>query len=236
MATFVVAGRPLWLGSYALSDFAPSGALDYGADAVDDTVLADTTRSSAGGLKTVGFSIDSYADFGSSGPDGELFSNVATNVPLTFGSVDGTAQETAFLMNALQVTASPVAGTVGDMAMNNVTGNAASGLIRGTLEFNSSTASSGNSTGIQEGAVASGQRIYANLHVTAAAGSTLDVVIQSDNAGGFGSPTNVITFSQATGIGSQHLSAAGPVTDDYWRVNYTITGGSFTFAVAFGIL
>ena len=155
---------------------------------------------------------------------------------MTIASVDGTAQETGFLVNTRQTAITPISGTIGEMAGMNITGNAAGSLIRGTLEFNASAASSGNSTGIQEGAVAAGQSLYANLHVTAAAGTTLDVVVQSDNSGAFSSATSRITFTQATGLTSEHLSVAGAITDDYFRVNYTIVGGSFTFCVCFGIL
>ena len=117
----------------------------------------------------------------------------------------------------------------------NISGGAAGGLTRGIIEFNSSATSSSTTTGSQLGAVSAAQRIVANLHVTTAVGSALDVIVQSDDNSGFTSPTNRITFSQATGITSQHLSLAGAVTDDYWRLSYTIAGGSFTFAVALGI-
>jgi hypothetical protein len=62
-------------------------------------------------------------------------------------------------------------------------------------------------------------------------------VIQSDNAEAFTTPTARITFAQATAAGAQLLSANGAITDDWWRVNYTIAGTapSFTFGVAIGI-
>ena len=59
--------------------------------------------------------------------------------------------------------------------------------------------------------------------------------MQSDDNSGFTSATNRITFTQATGVTSELLSVAGAITDDYWRLSYTIVGGSFTFAVALGI-
>ena len=55
MGTFVIKDRPTWLGSYDMADYATALAVDYGAEAVDDTVLSDSTRSMAGGLKTLVF-------------------------------------------------------------------------------------------------------------------------------------------------------------------------------------
>lgn len=233
MATFVIKDRPTWLGAVAIGDIAHTIAIDYGCEAQDDTVLTDTTRSNAGGLETFGFSMDAYADF--TVKDSQLFSGVGGSSPLTLSSQSGADDEVAFLINTTQLVHSPFGGSVGDMAGTNISGAAADRLVRGIIEFNNSTSSSGTTTGSQLGAVASGSSIYANLHVTAAAGSSLDVIVQSDDNSGFSSATNRITFTQATGITSEHLSLGGSITDDYWRISYTIAGGSFTFAVALGI-
>ena len=58
MATFVIKNRPTWLGGIAVGDIAHTMAIDYGAEAQDDTVLTDTTRSNAGGIETFGFSME----------------------------------------------------------------------------------------------------------------------------------------------------------------------------------
>jgi len=238
MGTFVVKGRPTWLGAIDMSQTAHIVAIDYGAEAKDDTVLTDTTRSNAGGLKSFGFSMDAYGDF--TVVDGELDSYRGNETPLTFASVDGTALEVAFLINSLTLIHSPLNGTVGDMAGINVSGNAADRLVKGIIDFNGNDTTSGTSTGSQLGAVSATEKIYANLHCTAAsAGDTLDVIVQSDDNAGFTSATNRITFSQVAGgiITSEYLTLAGAITDDHWRISYTIAGSdpSFTFAVALGI-
>lgn len=234
MGTFVIKNRPLWVSSLPISDIATTVAIDYSADAVDNTVLIDTTRSNAGGLYTVGFSAEGYSDF--NGYDATMFSNVATAQPVTFAGESGTEQSIAYLLNAMQLTHSPLAGAVGDMSQVQISGAGAGPLVRGILESNQSTASSGTSTGYQLGAVSATQSVYANLHVTAAAGSTLDVIVESDDNAGFTSATTRMTFTQATGITSEHLNLAGAITDNFWRVSYTIAGGSFDFAVSFGML
>ena len=51
-------------------------------------------------------------------------------------------------------------------------------------------------------------------------------------------PTNdrEITFAQATGLTSEWLSVVGPITDDWWRVDFTFVGTSATFVCVVGIL
>ena len=231
MATQVVKNRPSWLGSLNIGDYASTLAMEYGAEAADNTVLTDVYRSNAGGLLTFGFSADTYADY--TDADLAIFNGVNTAVPLTFATGTGDADDIAFMINALQVSATPIAGTVGDMAGTNISGNAVGRLVKGTIEFNGSAATGGATAVSQIGAVSAEQSVYANLHVTASTGSTLNVVIQSFNGSNV---VNRITFNQATGVSSQSLSLAGPITEEYWRVSYTMTGGSFTFAVAIGIV
>lgn len=100
--------------------------------------------------------------------------------------------------------------------------------------------SSGSGTQVQLGAVPAGKRLYAALHVLSISGSatpTLTVKVQSDTTG-FPSPTDQITFSPATAIGGQIArTAVGAITDDYYRVSFTISGTtpSFLFVVIAGI-
>ncbi len=239
MGTFVIKGRPTFLGKQNLGDFAHAIATDFGAEETDDTVLTDTAKSNAGGLFTFGFSMDCYYD---AAVEELTIADIGNDVPLTFGSVDGTAQEIAYLINCREFVSSPFNASVGDMMGLNVSGNAADRLVRGVLEYNDTAITSANSTGIQQGLVSATQKIYANLHViSASAGDTLDVIVQSDNNGSFTSATNRITFTQISGgnASSEHLSLAGNIADDdYWRISFTIAGSdpSFTFAVSFGII
>lgn len=150
----------------------------------------------------------------------------------------------AYLMRGINLSYTPISGTVGELAMGQVSGATSSGpVVRGKLLHPSSTArtSSSTGTGRQLGAVASGKAMYAALHVLSVSGTnpTLDVKVQSDDNSGFTTATDRITFSQADDVGSQWGSVAGAVTDDYWRVSYTIGGTdtpTFAFAVTCGLL
>ena len=110
----------------------------------------------------------------------------------------------------------------------------ADGLIRGTLMATGSKSSTGNGTDRQLGAVAATQKLYAVLQVFSGSG-TLDVLVRSDTTG-FPSPTTRVTFGQKTGRAAEYATpVAGAITDDWWDVSWTITGGPWVFAVAVGI-
>lgn len=75
-------------------------------------------------------------------------------------------------------------------------------------------------------ALAATDFLLGTLHVMSVAGTTPSVTatVQSAAAVGFASPTTRLTFNAATGIGGQVFRVQGPITDTYWRLNYTITG------------
>lgn len=98
-----------------------------------------------------------------------------------------------------------------------------------------SRVASGTGTIYQLGALSASQILIANLHVTAFDGSTLDVVVKSNDTNNTTTPTSRITFAQATGVTSEFKTVSGAITDTYWYVDFTFTGNSFTAAVAAGI-
>lgn len=115
-------------------------------------------------------------------------------------------------------------------------------LVRGLAAHPSGVprSTTGSGTAYQLGAVAAGQKVYANLHVLDVSGTstpTITVKVQSDNDSGFASPTDRFSFAAATAVGGESVRAAGAITDDWWRVSWTITGStpSFLFLVTFGI-
>ena len=76
------------------------------------------------------------------------------------------------------------------------------------------------------------------LQILSAGGTTFNAVIQSDDNAGFSSALTRASFSEVTtGSGSQYiLPVAGPFTDDYWRVSYTIVGsGPYKVHIVMGI-
>jgi hypothetical protein len=212
---------------------------------LDTTSLASTGWvSSIGGNKSGTVSLEFMQDPAALGVDATLWpllGTAGTVKSICTNSADGSP---AYLLKSIPLSYTPVSGAVGELAMGMISGSSSTGpVVRGTLihPSNVSRTSSTTGTGRQLGAVVAGKSMYAALHVISASGSspTLDVIVQSDDNSGFTTPTTRITFTQATGRTSQMSSVAGAITDDYWRVSYTIGGTgtpTFAFAVTAGII
>jgi len=115
-------------------------------------------------------------------------------------------------------------------------------IARGQILHPQGTArtTTGNGTARQLGTVTSAKAMYVCLHVlsVADAAATLTVKVQSDDNSGFTSPTDQATFTAASAVGGQTARIVGAITDDWWRVTWTIASGSapsFLFAVSAGI-
>lgn len=233
------------VGDIELAGHAKNVELSVEVNTLDTTSLASTGwTTTIAGLKSGSVNIGEFMqDVDADSVDDTLYpllgtANVAKSI--CTASADGSV---AYLLQSIPLTYTPISGSVGDLATGSISGSSSTGpVVRGQLlhPSNVSRTSSSSGTGRQLGAVAAGQRVYAALHVISASGTspTLDVKVQSDDNAGFTSPTDRITFTQATGRTSELLSLAGAVTDDYWRVTYTIGGStpSFAFAVTCGIL
>lgn len=212
---------------------------------LDTTSLASTGWvSMIGGNKSGSVNIEFMQDVADASVDQTLWPLLGVaDVPksVCIGSADGSP---AYLLKSIPLSYTPLQGAVGELAMGAISGSSSTGpVVRGKLlhPSNVSRTSSSSGTGRQLGAVTAGQKVYAALHVISASGTspTLDVKVQSDDNSGFTSATDRITFTQATGRTSQLSSLAGAITDDYWRVSYTIGGSAtptFAFAVTVGIL
>lgn len=172
--------------------------------------------------------------------DNDMFATLGAIGPWTICPLAATDGSLAYVLSALRTNYS-LLDQVGEVAP--YAGEAASTwpLARGKVIHPVGTARSSTGTGTitQLGALATGQSLYVSLHVVSATGTTpsLTVAIQSAAVVGFGSPTTRATFTAATAPGGQVTRIVGPVTDQFWRVSFTISGTtpSFLFAVAAGI-
>jgi len=111
------------------------------------------------------------------------------------------------------------------------------GVVRGRLlEAKATTSGNDDGTGYQLGAVSATESIYAALHVfSVTGGGTLTVTLYSDDNDTFSSATSRHAFTAATDLTSEWATVAGAITDDYWRVSWTLDTGTATFAVVAGI-
>lgn len=242
MSTQVLTATKIYAGEYDVTGQVNQVSLDYDAEALPDTTFGSGgTKTHKGGLKTVKFSMGGFVDEGTGLIGDFTFSRIGTvDIPLTTVPQGGSVGDIAYFFKALQAAYQrPL--QVGQLYAFSLSAEASNGpLVRGQVFVAAGAkTSTGTSSVVQLGATGASQRLYAALHVLSVSGSTptLDVTVKSDDAGGFASPATRITFAQKAAIGYELLSAAGPITDDYIRVDYTIGGSSpsFSFVVVVGI-
>lgn len=146
----------------------------------------------------------------------------------------------AYVASALR-TSAQLLGNVGDVAPWKVQASGSGPMGRGVWLHPSGTARSttGTGTAVQLGALPAGSTLRANLHVLSVTGTTplITVKVDSDSSGAFSTPVERAAFTQTGAVGYQSILVDGPITDDWWRVNWTVSGAgpSFLFLVAAGI-
>lgn len=232
-----------YVGQYAVSSRAKSATFGVDCDVLDTTAISTSGWTEViAGKKSGQFSLELMSDFADAGLDETMFAALGTADVTQSFSVGSTVGSPGYTFKSLSTQYVPIQGEPGALAMASLSGSSSGAIARGKMLAVDGTAitSSGTGAAVQVGALTSTQVLYAGLHVTAASGTTptLAVVIQSDTVG-FPSATSRITFSTATDTTNRYQlsSVAGAITDDYWRVSYTLggTSPSFQFAVVVGI-
>lgn len=134
-------------------------------------------------------------------------------------------------------------GPQGDIAPWSGSWSSSAPLARGIVAHPPGTprAATGAGAAVQHLAVPAGGELLVALHVLSIAGTaapTLTVTVESDDAQAMPSPTARATFTPATALGGQFRRVAGPVTDTWYRVSWTIAGTapSFLFLVTLGVV
>lgn len=215
----------------------------------DETEAKDDTRFSASGDARIyipglaqasvngQFYAATNAVDGAYGSDDIVAAKFATeNVPLSILPDGGDVGDRAALLRA--VTASyDQSLVVGEQRIGKLTARSQGvPLIRGQVLETGAKVATGTGSAIQLGAVTATQAVYGALHVLAiSGGGTFTMTVQSDDNAGFTSGTSRLSFAAKTAIGSEWLSAAGAITDTYWRASWTLTAGSVTFVLVVGI-
>jgi hypothetical protein len=246
MSKFTLANVRLFAGSADLTTVNNKVELSPEVEEKDSTAFVptgDAWKEVLGGLRSTGLTASGQweADDTVLGKiDDTAWAGLGAVVPCTVCPSTAAVGSVAWLSGFLE-TNYVIGGSPGDVApwSFNAAGNWP--LPRGVVAHDPGTArtATGTGTSIQIGAVPTGKSLYAALHVLSVAGTTpsLTVTVQSDNATGFPSPATSLTFNAATAKSSQILRTAGPITDDWVRVSWTISGTtpSFLFLVSVGI-
>lgn len=242
MATQVLKDCTIWLGQYDLTSDVTEWQLGEEYAELDATNFGSGGKTEwLAGLLTTDVTLQTFLNTATGRSEPAVRSLLGTTNNLLTVTPNGTANDAAFSLRGLLGKASK-GGKVGDIMPLSVSGksNATEGTVHGRLILpKAARGSTSTSSAYQNGAVTATQRVYCGLHVFAASGTTptLDVVLFSDDNSGMTSATSRIAMTQATAVGYELKSLAGAITDDYWRITYTIggTGPSFTFAVVMGI-
>lgn len=239
MAKQIWKNSKLYLGGYNLSGAANEMGIKFGAKAVPATTYG------SGGYeeKMAGipdWSVDGKGLFDGEPVDHALFDKVglAGEIATLFG-ISGAEGEAGFTGQVVEGSYNP-AGKVGDAFGFTVGIEGSGSLVRGSSMLSAVKTSTFTGTAFQLGAVSATQRVYAAFHVLAVAGTlpTLVLKLQSDDAQGFASPTDRITFASVNALGAWWATpVAGAIADTWWRVIGTIAGTnpSFTIATIAGI-
>ena len=135
MATFVFTDAYLDVaGGTDLSDHVRSITINYEAEAVEDTNMADTTRSNLGGLFNWSIDIEFSQDYAAGEVDATLWSLVGTSVALevrpTSASVSATNPK--FTGNGILTSYTGIGNSVGDLATASASFVSAGALTRAT--------------------------------------------------------------------------------------------------------
>lgn len=243
MAKAILNAR-IYLAEVDLSGYANAAAINMKTDIVECTAFADAYKDKLGGMTDVIVDVSGFfsADSVTGHPDHKMFDQLALNdALLTIAAEAGAANTTAYFFKPTLTQYTPFEGKVSEMATFKLHGEGAAPLVKGkVMVAQAAKTLTGTSTPYQLGAVLATQTVYCGVHIFAVSGAapTLDLILQSDAADTFLSPTDVITFAQKTAIGQDYQYLAGANTDTWWRLSYTIGGAgpSFTIAVVTGIL
>jgi hypothetical protein len=204
----------------------------------------DIWKEVIGGLKTAKVSAGGFWEAGDvSMVDDDAWAALGGSGAFTVfpRSLTGAVGAVAYTTNALRSNYQFL-GSVGDVAPWQQSGTSNAPLVRGVGLHPPGTArtATGDGTATLHVAAATGQQVYAALHVLSISGTgtpTITVKIASDDNVNMTSATDRITFTAATARGAQWKALAGPITDTYYRASWTISGSSpsFLFVVALGV-
>ncbi len=244
MAKFVLKNVRLFSGGADLTTRNNRLELSVEAESKDSTAFApsgDVWHEELSGIRSTSATGAGQWEAGDlSMVDDHSWAGIGSVGPLTMcpaGAADGAlAYLTAYARQAYTL-----GGSVGDVIpwSGNWNGNWA--LARGVVLANPTPrTATGSGSVFQLPAVAAGQSLVGSLHVMSIAGTgspSVTATIQSADLVGFGSPTTRLTFNLQNTIGGQVFRLAGPITDTFYRVNYTVAGTapSLLFMSAAGV-
>jgi hypothetical protein len=194
------------------------------------------------GAKTSAFSMSGhYQAAAADAVDPHVFDNLGVASQVITTGAEETEATPAFFHRGMQADVS-LFGSYGEVAPFSVNASGddgPTGVVRGQLavKMTTVTTTGAKGTALNLGLVAAGKYLYATLHLLGTAGSSITVLVESDEDSGFASATTRITFGPLTTVGGNWgTRVAGAIAlDDWFRINVSAITGTWVIASAIGI-
>lgn len=235
VATLSLVDATTFVGGYDLTTDLNQVTLELSVDELDSTTFGGGGyRQRTAGLRSVSLSHQGFQQYAN--PDSTLFADLATERVFTC-SPDGEDGSVAYSFKARGFTYTPITGAVGEMAgfSGSAMGSDGVGVVRGQLLLPKTTvAGVVTGTGVEMGAVLAAESVYTSVHVFSA-GTTADVIVESDDNSGFTTATTRSTTTVSAAGGTWVAPVAGAIADTFWRVRTANVTGSFIIAVSVSI-
>lgn len=240
MASISLTDATTWIGGYDFTTNLNEISLNTSIDDLDSTTFGGGGyRARKGGLRTVESSLSGFWESATlDAPDPQIFTNIGTADRVVTMAYDDAETSTAYMFQAGKFSYD-MFGEVGALTpfSVNMMGTNPVGLVRGqvTKAKANVSATGATGTGVNLGNVSASQYLYATLHVFSA-GTTVTVVVQSDDNAGFTTPTTRITFGPITTAGGTWgVRLAGALAETHYRFSVSAITGTFSVAGAIGI-
>ena len=234
MAEQVLTDVGIWIAGVSYAGVSNSVGIEVSADTPEKTVFKDEWRTRAeGGLKTSKFSLDGFFDTVIT--DEAQFASLGTERNVMVVPAGMTPGALAYIV-PVTVSGHKLSGSVGDLLAFTYASEGDGQAYRAqVMDIRDSLTVLTPSTRLDLGPIATGQTLHLWVHVNRIAG-TLRVRLRSAD-----SEANLTTTMRAdsmnlTATGLTLLSVAGPITDEWWFLQYTPVGTTdFDAASAFVI-
>lgn len=240
----------IWLGGYDHSAEENACNFTVGNSEEGDATFGDVLQAKYPGLLQPAVGLAGRWSAGASSPDAVYWPRVSGDVslwPLTMcppnapAATPGADGNLAYSVIGAQFAYEAMVSEHGKLlgfklkTLPRTTGT----VNRGTVMLpKASVSATTTGTARQLGALSAAQRMIVVLQAFAINGGSWVLTVESDNDVGFASPTTRSTLTAVTSAPNRLVAEiAGPVTDDWWRVVLTKTGGtSITPAATLGIV
>jgi hypothetical protein len=241
----VLTDAKVYFAQYDISGDLNKVGIGITPDAVEDTTFGASYHTKKPGLLTTKATMEGYSKFNATANnaiDGRLWNNLSVvDIPFSVAPKTGNAGENGFFFKAMEAQYA-LGGSIGEMlkfqSSAEATGTGVQ-LVRGIImeDGKTSRVAAGNSSAQTLGAVSATQNLYAVLHVFAFVGTDVTFKVRSAVTN-FATITDRVTFAVVNAATSQYaVPVVGPITDTFWRVDWTTSAGftSFSAAVIVGI-